>query len=782
VAQRRLEPTEVVLEEPEWFKAAEPFQREDEIRAAPKARPPAQPPLMRWSRLWPFLKTALSVQQTTQALDIPRIIERLARLRALQYLPRRQHLGWASNCQLIIDYAEPLLPFWTDFKQLRRRLRNLRGQLGLTVITLRDGDASGRYGVLMGVDEWLTGHYPLPKAGTAVLVLSDLGCIDKTDWRRRQWQQLGERLRRAGCRPVALLPCPPRWWDSELTRLFYPVCWDRAVRPPPRIGLRQPLAPAVERGKSDSGAKQLLALLAPAIRVEPTLLRAARYRLPAGQCDVGSEAAAWNHPQVHPTPLAFYYDREAIVAYRRAFQYEDANLRHDIAMLIMEHHADLSPTITYEERCLIANLEGRDDQEARQFMTRMLKTLYPQQSGVIADAIAAWVGRLAPRQHEAMQENHVLAAMVGLVHLRQGKLPPAWVDLWKISWLLGGGQTLRRYTLRQRGQALYFTNQADTSGSPVAEIEATAPHVQIRRIMADGTAYDEPIQPFDQLIQLHPDECLRVRTDRRELVIDSTTRPDWAEAIGRDKYGLYADFRIQGVSQRMRWILPGEFMMGSPQNEANRFYNENQHRVTLSRGFWLADTVCTQALWQVVMGQNPSFFKGEDQPVERVSWDGVQRFIERLNGLILDGKFRLPTEAEWEYTCRAGTITAFWFGDQITPEQVNYHGNYPYAGGRKGKYRKETVEVKELPCNNWGLYQMHGNVWEWCQDRYAAYPPGAVTDPVEPTKGKGRVLRGGSWFSYGRYARSAYRFHGDPAFFDYRLGFRLARGKAPGQG
>jgi formylglycine-generating enzyme required for sulfatase activity len=255
----------------------------------------------------------------------------------------------------------------------------------------------------------------------------------------------------------------------------------------------------------------------------------------------------------------------------------------------------------------------------------------------------------------------------------------------------------------------------------------------------------------------------------RKSVIDGITRPVWAKAIERDKYGLYADLRIGPVYQRMRWIMPGDFIMGSPENEAERFDNETQHWVILSRGFWLADTAGTQLLWQAVMGSNPSHFKGENRPVEMVSWDEVQRFIERLNRLIPGGEFRLPTEAEWEYACRAGTTTAFWFGDQITPEQVNYFG-------------RETVEVKALPCNNWGLYQMHGNVWEWCQDGYAAYPPGAATDPAGPAVGGRRVLRGGGWAGVGRLARSASRFHDAPASrFDF-LGFRLARGQASGPG
>jgi formylglycine-generating enzyme required for sulfatase activity len=262
-----------------------------------------------------------------------------------------------------------------------------------------------------------------------------------------------------------------------------------------------------------------------------------------------------------------------------------------------------------------------------------------------------------------------------------------------------------------------------------------------------------------------------------DLVRYGFRQPGWADNIGVDRYGIYADFSIKKVVQRMRLILPGEFMMGSPENEPERWESERLHKVTLTRGFWLADTACTQALWQAVMRKNPSHFKGAQRPVEEVSWDNCQAFIKKINKLKPGLNLRLPTEAEWEYACRAGTQTPFWFGENITPEQVNYNGNYPYAGGEKGKYRKKTVEVKSLPCNGWGLYQMHGNVWEWCSDWFDEYPTGSVFDPVGPSSGSNRVLRGGSWFSYGRFVRSAYRDGDDPAYRSDDAGFRLARGQ-----
>ncbi len=259
----------------------------------------------------------------------------------------------------------------------------------------------------------------------------------------------------------------------------------------------------------------------------------------------------------------------------------------------------------------------------------------------------------------------------------------------------------------------------------------------------------------------------------------------WTSAWGEDRYGLWQMLKLGEVEQVFRWIEPGTFRMGSPGEELEREpwvdSSETQHPVILT-GFWLADTTVTKAMWMAVMGgDNPSYFEDDlKHPVENVSWDDTQAFIDQLNQGLSGLRAQLPSEAQWEYACRAGTDTPFSFGVNITPDQVNYNGDFPYAGGEKGLYRGKTVAVKSLPANPWGLYEMHGNVWEWCQDVWQAeLGTEAVVDPLMQSgkdAGGGRVLRGGSWNVSGCYVRSAVRDHLAPDYSSNRFGFRLALG------
>lgn len=243
----------------------------------------------------------------------------------------------------------------------------------------------------------------------------------------------------------------------------------------------------------------------------------------------------------------------------------------------------------------------------------------------------------------------------------------------------------------------------------------------------------------------------------------------WATAYGQDRYGLWQSLDIDDVELRMRWIPPGAFLMGDDTD----FSNKDEQPVTQIRieyGFWMAETVTTQALWQAIMNNNPSDFKKSEVhrqlPVESISYVDIQEFLLRLHS-ISGVNFILPSEAQWEYACRAGTIYQYWWGNGINSKQANYGRDLDEKG---------TVNVLEYKANPWGLFQMHGNVWEFCADVWNSNHKGADRKglprygPIDAP----RVCRGGSWINRGSALRSASR----NSYRDgnRRLGFRLARG------
>lgn len=249
-------------------------------------------------------------------------------------------------------------------------------------------------------------------------------------------------------------------------------------------------------------------------------------------------------------------------------------------------------------------------------------------------------------------------------------------------------------------------------------------------------------------------------------------------AYGIDSYGRCAEVCIKSdhgeATQILRWIKPGAFLMGSPSDEMWRDpYEGPQHQVKLTQGYFLADTACTQGLWQALIGSNPSRFRGDPQlPVEQVSWNDVQEFLRKLEGLLEGWDISLPSESEWEYSCRAGTDTPFSFGARLTLAHANYNGSYPYAGGGTNAYREQTVPVKSFQANAWGLYEMHGNVAEWCADGMRTYSCKAQVDPRTSNRSR-RVVRGGSWHGLQADARCAFRYDLAPDSRDSNLGFRF---------
>jgi len=221
-------------------------------------------------------------------------------------------------------------------------------------------------------------------------------------------------------------------------------------------------------------------------------------------------------------------------------------------------------------------------------------------------------------------------------------------------------------------------------------------------------------------------------------------------------------------------IPAGVFSMGRPTSEND---DEVQHAVKISKPFYMGKYEVTQGQWEKVMGSNPSHFidSGVNAPAETVSWNDTRAFIRKLEKLeaLPEGSIRLPTEAEWEYACCAGTQTAFCYGDDLDSSMANFNGNIPCGRGRKGEYRARTVPVGSFKPNAWGLCDMHGNVWEWCQDWSGPYATGDAVDPRGANTGTNRVVRGGGWGSSAYLCQSALRNKGLPDYANYYCGFRL---------
>jgi len=241
-------------------------------------------------------------------------------------------------------------------------------------------------------------------------------------------------------------------------------------------------------------------------------------------------------------------------------------------------------------------------------------------------------------------------------------------------------------------------------------------------------------------------------------------------------------FTIPGLNLEMKPIPAGTFVMGSPNDEEGRDDVEGpQTTVTITKPFWLGKTEVTQSQWKVVMGNNPSWFKGDDLPVEMIYWNDAAAFCEKLNEMKRDTlpagyRYTLPTEAQWEYACRAGTKTRFSYGNDTGYSQLG-----SYAWNKDNSPSKAHSVGEKLP-NAWGLHDMHGNVWEWCLDWIGKYPGGSITDPQGPQSGPShRVNRGGSWWYGARDCRSATRSGLRPDFASPDLGFRVALSSVPSE-
>jgi formylglycine-generating enzyme required for sulfatase activity len=703
---------------------------------------PDQAPLGSFAALLPSLRGAAAVPRPSRMPDVRALLHRLGRGVVLDAVPRRARRRWGSSVVLIEDHSTRLLPYRADYDRVTLHQLPRLYPLERLPAEIWAGPA----------------QTPYPAPGTIVLALTDLGTLMRSPDHTRimaGWRAYGAALRRRRCLPVAILPAAPLHSLASLRGQWRIASWERQD--------------VLTEAEQDEALERLLNLAALAVTIQPGLLRALRLVLAGEGARPGVEALFWQSDRLvgrHPAGAMFAdasrsAGRAAFAALPAARRREalaclmrwrgqglEALWHWEIAGLDAETQALLPETVLNSTAAAFQRL-GKDLAEPEWARPGTASLFLRMDRRIDFDEL----NRPAAQDQSANLVASRRAVVTGYtrgwvgVHQDDAQTPPPGLDL---SLLGRSTEKLRRMMIRhsQGGLAASWGNQDRDSGSPLAELRA-------RR----------------DLVLVEPDSFWKTGIP-----------PAFAEEWGCDTIGPWVTFTVTGadgavVTQRLRWIPAGTFLMGSPEGEAERFGNEGpQHRVTISRGFWLFDTACTQALWTAVMGRNPSYFQGADRPVETVSWVDCQDFIARVNELKPGIDLRLPSEAEWEYACRAGTETPFSFSPTITPEQANYNGNYPYAPGRKGLYRKETVPVGSLPANRWGLYEMHGNVDEWCVDGMRDYRPDPLTDPLGPLEtGALRALRGGSWFDVARGLRSAGRRADDLGLRGSNVGFRCAR-------
>ncbi|MDT4328598.1 formylglycine-generating enzyme family protein [Methylomonas sp. MED-D] len=771
--------------------------------------PPFQP-LVPWTRLWPRLHQTVS-RRHSAGLDVASLTRQLAQAKPVSRLPRQIRQCWPAKLHLILDFSDRLTPYWDDWRWLAGHLQPLlRERLSVSLLYRSDAERLHVWPASGGTQ---TRPWPSADSGETLLIASDLGMLDAIrPSARHHWQRRLQGLRRQDIACLIAAPLAHGQLVAETANLM-PLLRlgpDNSLRP---IAKLSPQHQAGAQDDTDPAYRLLLIWLAMATRAEPALLRALRLSLPTQADNAGLEGAVWLDARLNTAATACAVNEIAAAELQRQFSGLEPALQQRLLACLRDYHAGLPQMIHHEETlmwCGLVNAESavpetEHAQNARRFFRKLTQSLQtpdgdqyqPAERHLllnIADhhlqhAAASLAGEdylnhlsVAVSRHRLLDRRPLPAGLNGADWLqRQPPIAPLTVDLlWRHDGTLAMVDR-RPHAPAEPGRQRLLTLKLDRpvvlwSLQSAGHTRHYRPWYWLQQPLLADPLLQAAATPFSR----ESDQQLWLHTGRREIAIQPFVAPAWASEWGVDGYGLYADLQFNTVTQRFRWIEPGSLLMGSPASEPERYDDETQHLVTLSQGYWLADTACTQQFWQAVMGENPSHFNDDPvKPVETVSWHDVQTFIERLNRQIGGLRARLPSEAEWEYACRAGSETPFNFGDNISPRQVNYDSSRPYHNGEKGEYRQTTVAVKSLPANAWGLYEMHGNVWEWCRDAWREdLGSDDVTDPLfDPTdRGVVRVLRGGSWDFNGRLVRSAIRFRFQPGSRIISIGFRLALG------
>lgn len=754
-------------------------------------------------------------------IDLDALMRASARRQWPRRLPRLDRQAWPATLVVMIDASTDLFPYRYDMFRVVALLQALVPRAQLQV---RMG-ADGPFGPWRGLhaehlaEDSDDGIRPQPAA--TYLLLSDLGLLRPASEISRAWMAWLAHAQVRQCACVALAPVAAEDVDLDLAGCVRLLRWS----PDSRLQLERGRPQTDIEGSSHDDCdalRELLACLSATLRMDPPMLRTLRQNS-RNPRDASLEGRLWAHADVRSTTYACLRP-ERVEFHQAEFRRRSDNHWNAVRNACASDHAHWP-------------LGMRVVDEMQQL------TAAPRQDAALVSRLHHDLLRLAYSLRSEDAERDALKSTADYVLRRASYEARTHLASALDTLAQAAGQPLctrLRWSLLQRGERLYVAPEveAGASGPGVvlcSDIGQASPG-ELMRVSLPRKAAEYLRLPQQGLLALPnmdhgsavilggAETRLHRRTRMRGIwgwhqsdqglkeIIDLPWPNEWSLpangsssfeavvrdvlgnnvfiAVDRDRYGvvlglrpeaLVGEFLKRDAFIRFRYLEPGTFLQGS--SEGTDFDDERpQHPVTLTRGLWLAETLCTQSLWQAVMGRNPSHFKGvEDapsRPVENVSWDDVTVFLKTLQPMLPPGcEAVLPTESQWEYACRAGTLTEYWWGDDPdkTKANVDMDGNESWEDQEDG-----TSPVDRYPPNQWGLYDMHGNVWEWCVDGSREYAAEPVWDPEGGGAGDLRVVRGGSWFPHSGRGRAACRIKWRRRYAGRYLGFRFALRSATG--
>ena len=719
----------------------------EDLTGSGEARPP-RTPLSPPRRLAVFLRGQLRPATPGRGLDLPQLLGQLVRLRLPRRLPRARQRRWSREAALVIDLSLPAYPLNDDLIELAELAHRLSGGCLCVLARLSGGEWLLRQPGAR--PDWTEVGAAYLSGARHWLLAGDLGSV-ADDGRAAGWARRIRRHQASGGEVALLTGGSPAAWRASLPARTRVALWEHGRRPRPQR--------AVDSGAAAAAADvaRLLAALSLAVRVEPGLLRDVRLEL---GLSMAAELAAWNHADVDHCELGLQIRPDRLAGHRQGAAALPAAQRERVVGLVRRHHQGVSQLIRMEEAALAADLAGLCVDEAAQGWAAAVRTLQQVPAGEAAQDLSAYLARTGRRAHPglwqavpALEEAYVIARRAAL---RAGAEVPAGVSAQALAqhvgepgearptrplWLLRRGSRLEAHT-REPGPGCFVLSASPDCNGFELESPGQSSHWQ--------ALLNEPVVLGELLSGAGP---WTVETSWVRAKIAEVPRPSWAIEWGCDskglyalapspfggaerlnwappgasgdaswpptsrgfstsgvpvgdgvwlgadlEYGLYLDVALGNATQRFRWIEPGEFLMGPPKGEVEQSNDEGpQHVVRLTEGYWLADTACSQMVWEAVTGGKPSDFKDDPQsPVEQVTWDDVVGFLLKVEGLLPGLQAALPTEAEWEYACRAGAEMAFNWGREIITPQQNL----------QGETRDEKAAPRVFRGGSW-IYDQH---------------------------------------------------------------------------